>query len=65
MEIKSGYICLQPIVKKYNNTIHRTIGTTPNLASKDPSLVKVVSPSFGQTVSRMNSYIASKQDTSI
>ena len=32
---------LQPTIKKYNNTIHRTINTTPSLASKDPSLVKV------------------------
>ena len=31
---------LQPIVSKYNNTMHRTIGTTPSLASLDPSLVK-------------------------
>ena len=37
---------LQTKVKKYNNTIHRTIGTTPNLASKDPSLVKVIPPQF-------------------
>ena len=37
---------LQPIVKKYNNTIRRTIGTTPNLASKDPSFVKVIAPQF-------------------
>ena len=28
-------------VNKYNNTIHRTIRTTPSLASKDPSLVKI------------------------
>ena len=34
------------MVKKYNNTIHRTIGTTPSLASKDPSLVKVIAPQF-------------------
>ena len=32
---------LQPTVSKYNNTIHSTIGTTPALASKDPSLVKI------------------------
>ena len=32
---------LQPTVSKYNNSIHRTIGTTPALASKDPSLVKI------------------------
>ena len=32
---------LQPTVNKYNNTIHRTIRTTPSLASKDPSLVKI------------------------
>ena len=37
---------LQPTVKKYNDTIHRTIGTTPNLASQDPSLVKVIAPQF-------------------
>ena len=36
------------IVKKYNNTIHRTIGTTPILASQDPSLVKVISPQFNK-----------------
>ena len=41
---------LQPIVKKYNNTIHRTIGTTPNLASKDPSLVKVIPPQFNKRI---------------
>ena len=32
---------LQPTVNKYNNTIHRTINTTPKKASEDPSLVKV------------------------
>ena len=32
---------LQPTVNKYNNSIHRTINTTPKKASKDPSLVKV------------------------
>ena len=32
---------LQPTVNKYNNTIHRTIGTTLSLASKDPSLAKI------------------------
>ena len=32
---------LQPTVSKYNNLIHSTIGTTPALASKDPSLVKI------------------------
>ena len=32
---------LQLTVSKYNNTIHSTIGTTPALASKDPSLVKI------------------------
>ena len=32
---------LQPTVNKYNNTIHRTIRTTPSLASKDPSLIKI------------------------
>ena len=31
---------LQKITSKYNNTIHRTINTTP-LASKNPSLVKI------------------------
>ena len=41
---------LQPIVKKYNNTIHRMIGTTPNLASKDPSLVKVIPPQFNKRI---------------
>ena len=29
------------IVKNYNNTIHKTINTTPSLASTDPSLVTV------------------------
>ena len=29
------------ITSKYNNTIHRTINTTPSLASKNPSLVKI------------------------
>ena len=32
---------LQKITSKYNNTIHRTINTTPSLASKNPSLVKI------------------------
>ena len=32
---------LPGIVKKYNNTIHKTINTTPSLASTDPSLVNV------------------------
>ena len=32
---------LQPTVSKYNNSVHSTIGTTPALASKDPSLVKI------------------------
>ena len=32
---------LHPTVSKYKNTIHSTIGTTPALASKDPSLVKI------------------------
>ena len=32
---------LQTITSKYNNTIHRTINTTPSLASKNPSLVKI------------------------
>ena len=32
---------LQPTVDKYNNSIHRTIGTTPKKASKDPTLIKV------------------------
>ena len=32
---------LPEIVNKYNNTIHKTIGTTPALASTNPSLVKV------------------------
>ena len=32
---------LQKITSKYNNTIYRTINTTPSLASKDPSLVKI------------------------
>ena len=32
---------LQTITLKYSNTIHRTINTTPSLASKDPSLVKI------------------------
>ena len=32
---------LQPTVDKYNNSIHRTINTTPKKASKDPSLVRV------------------------
>ena len=32
---------LQPTINEYNNSIHRTINTTPNKASKDPSLVKV------------------------
>ncbi len=32
---------LQPTVDKYNNSFHRTINTTPKLASKDPSLVKM------------------------
>ena len=32
---------LQPIVKKCNISIHKTIGTTPALASTDPSLVNV------------------------
>ena len=32
---------LPKIVNKYNNTIHKTIGTTPALASVNPSLVKV------------------------
>ena len=41
---------LQPIVKKYNNTIHITIGTTPNLTSKDPSLVKVIPPQFNKRI---------------
>ena len=32
---------LQKITSKYNNSIHRTIGTTPSLASKNPSSVKI------------------------
>ena len=32
---------LPGIVKKYNNTIHKTINTTPSLASTDPSLVNI------------------------
>ena len=32
---------LPGIVKKYSNTIHKTINTTPSLASTDPSLVNV------------------------
>ena len=32
---------LPGIVKKYNNTVHKTINTTPSLASTDPSLVNV------------------------
>ena len=32
---------LQPTVSKYNNTIHSSISTTPSLASKDPSKVKI------------------------
>ena len=32
---------LQPTVNKYHNPIQRTIRTTPSLASKDPSLVKI------------------------
>ena len=32
---------LPAIVKKYNNTIYKTIYTTPSLASTDPSLVNV------------------------
>ena len=32
---------LQPTVDKYNSSVHSTIGTTPALASKDPSLVKI------------------------
>jgi hypothetical protein len=32
---------LQKTTSKYNNSIHRTIGTTPSLASKNPSLVKI------------------------
>ena len=32
---------LQKITSKYNNTIHRMINTTPSLASKNPSLVKI------------------------
>ena len=32
---------LPGIVKKYNNKIHKTINTTPSLASTDPSLVNV------------------------
>ena len=32
---------LQPTIKEYNNSIHRTINTTPSKASKDPSLVSV------------------------
>ena len=32
---------LQKITSKYNNTIHRIINTTPSLASKNPSLVKI------------------------
>ena len=32
---------LPGIVKKYNNTIHKTTNTTPSLASTDPSLVNV------------------------
>ena len=32
---------LQPIVSKYNNTIHSTINTTPKLASLDPSSIRI------------------------
>ena len=32
---------LQKITAKYNNTIHKTINTSPSLASKNPSLVKI------------------------
>ena len=32
---------LHKITSKYNNSIHRTIGTTPSLASKNPSSVKI------------------------
>ena len=32
---------LQKITSKYNNAIHRTINTTPSLASKNPSLVEI------------------------
>ena len=32
---------LQKITSKYNNTIHRTINTSPSLVSKHPSLVKI------------------------
>ena len=45
---------LQPNVKKYNNALHRSINTTPNLASKNPSLVKVIPPQF-------NNYLKNKK----
>ena len=32
---------LQPTINEYNNSTHRTINTTPNKASKNPSLVSV------------------------
>ena len=38
---QKGLKILPGIVKKYNNTIHKTINTTPSLASTDPSLVNV------------------------
>ena len=42
---------LPGIVKKYNNTIHKTINTTPSLASTDPSLVndKIDLPDSNET----------------